>query len=152
MDYMLLLLNELTRKGSYFSLSPKFPQTTWPLTPSFLKSVFLISFSARKTRQIPFDSHQWSSSSPQKKPLKNDKVPSKSEAHRSTRIITLMAYDHSYVTMESLSFLLLPLYSSFPFMQSTMFILNTMFAFRKAWKESQDYSQCYCRVHLKSEL
>lgn len=119
MDYMLLLPNELTRKGSSFSLSPKFPQATWPLTPAFLKSLFLISFSARKTRQIPFGSHQWSSSSHQKKLLKNDKVPSKTDARRTTCIITLLAYncrDVGMLTMRSSSFLLVPLYSSFPFM------------------------------------
>lgn len=116
MDYTLLLPNELTRKGSFFSLSPKFPQARWTLILSFLKSLFLISFSARKTRQTPFGSHQWSSSSPQKKPLKSDKVPSKSEAHHTTRITTLLPYDRTYVTTESSSLLRLLLYSSFPFL------------------------------------
>jgi len=111
---MVLLPNELTRKGSSFSLSPKFPQATWPLTSSFLRPLFLISFSARKTRLIPLGNHQWSSSSPPEKSLKSDKVPYKSETQHITWV-TLLAYDSSFMTLESSSFLFNPLYSSFPF-------------------------------------
>lgn len=131
MDYMLLLPNELTRKGSSFSLSPKFPQATWPLTPAFLKSLFLISFSARKTRQIPFGSHQWSSSSHQKKLLKSNKVPFKSDPHPS-------CLSHSTVLFHSCSLL----HSSW---------IQSLHS-ETLWKESQDYSRCHCRVHLKGGL
>lgn len=62
MNYILLLLNELTRKCSSFSLSLKFPQAPWTLTPPFLKSLHLISFAANPG-QASFGIPPWSSSS-----------------------------------------------------------------------------------------